>query len=302
MQRNRETATCRAFTVIELMVVISIIALLAIMTASALSNAAEQARAQRTRAIIDKIDQLVMEKWDSYRTRSIPYVRTADSRTTARNRLYALRELQRLELPQCANDIWDNPSYLAGNAIPAVNRGYRRRSPPLASWNSANEESECLYLIISAMKDGDKNAIEFFSTSEIGDTDQDGLLEILDGWGTPIIFVRWPAGFTSDATTPALTHQVANGSIAPDPFDPIKVDPRNTGSDATKHTYALTPLIFSLGADKSNGIILTGANFQYSTKTPPNDPYEATGTDPKIGSIETPSAVVDDITNHYRGE
>ena len=29
----------------------------------------------------------------------------------------------------------------------------------------------------------------------IGDTDDDGAPEFLDGWGRPIEFIRWPTGF-----------------------------------------------------------------------------------------------------------
>jgi prepilin-type N-terminal cleavage/methylation domain-containing protein len=95
MQRKRTTATHRAFTLIELMVVIAIIALLAAVVLSALGTATEQAKAQRTRAIINKLDQLVMEKWDSYRTRAVPITYSVGDSPRARTttRLNALREL-----------------------------------------------------------------------------------------------------------------------------------------------------------------------------------------------------------------
>ena len=46
------------------------------------------------------------------------------------------------------------------------------------------------------MKDGDKNALDFFMPDEIGDMDEDGMKEILDGWGTPIEFLRWAPGYS----------------------------------------------------------------------------------------------------------
>lgn len=290
----------QAFTVVELMIVISIIALLAAMAASALSNAAEQARAQRTRAIITKIDQLLMEKWESYRTRSIVYARHPNPRFNARNRLYALRELQRMELPQTVNDVWDNPVVLT--AIPSVNLGYRRKSVPQASANSANEEAECLYLILSAMRDGDDSALSYFTSSEIGDTDKDGMPEILDGWGQPIVFIRWPAGYTRD--NPRQTALTDQSMLVPDQFDPIKSDPRVSpeNSDPEDDTFALRPLVFSMGRDRSAGIYLTGGSFRYSQTAIPNDPFAHTTpgdpTSPFIGEIANQSEAADNITNH----
>lgn len=308
MKRNRANDRRPAFTVTELLVVLSILALLTAMSVSALANAAEQARAQRTRAIIDKIDQLIVERWESYRTRAIPYVRHPDPRQNALNRLNALRELQRLELPMNAHDIWDNPQYLVGNALPAVARGYRRRCLPEASWNGANEEAECLYLIISSMRDGEKNAIEFFTSSEIGDLDGDGQLEILDGWGQPIVFVRWPTGYVNNhLATPALTTQVNDGVNAPDPFDPLKADPRFRETGALVVPFAMMPLVYSVGPDGESGVQLPDADFHYSatsTDRPyPNDPYapiDDEGKDVYVGEIFSRSMAADNITNHFR--
>jgi hypothetical protein len=113
------------------------------------------------------------------------------------------------------------------------------------------------------MRDGDKSALDYFDSTEIGDTDGDGMPEILDGWGTPLTFIRWPAGYceqvgpdgawgvvsvnddgdsmgdnpteagwpgSDDNLTipgtlvgPVPTMQTRNYVRAPDPFDPLKV-------------------------------------------------------------------------------
>lgn len=314
MQRIRETATRRAFTVIELMVVISIIALLAAMAASALSNAAEQARAQRTRAIVNKIDQLIMEKWDSYRTRAVPYAQGAHPRASASNRLNAMRELQRLELPDrktdLVNDDTGNTMETAAysQAVPSVARGYFRKANSwtggnLNNWDTANQGAECLYLILSSMRDGDKSALEFFTPSEIGDVDGDGMPEILDAWGNPITFIRWPAGYTRESAVGPLTSQTSDHTLAPDPFDPIKIDTRNT--------YALKPLILSAGPNGSYDITMSvdvsGNPLRYSKTTPPNDPY-IDDSAILVGSVGDSdddgvnTGWTDNITNHYFGE
>ena len=288
----------RAFTIVELMIVISIIALLAAMAASALSTATEQARAQRTRAIVTKIDQLIMEKWDGYRTRAIAYTRHANPRISARNRLYALRELQRMELPDSVNDVWDNPVTLTN--VPAVALGYRRKALPVGTWTGQYENAEALYLILSGMRDGDKSALDYFTSSEIGDIDSDGMPEILDGWGEPIHFIRWPAGYRSDATPPALTHIRRD---IPDPFDPLKVDPRvdpSVDNDPSNDTYYVSPLVFSSGSDNEAGVVVTGAAFSYaasSPTSPANDPFQTRKT-PEFGSFYNSQEAADNITNH----
>jgi hypothetical protein len=39
--------------------------------------------------------------------------------------------------------------------------------------------------------------MESFRADEIGDIDKDGAMEFWDGWGRPILFLRWPASFAS---------------------------------------------------------------------------------------------------------
>lgn len=56
------------------------------------------------------------------------------------------------------------------------------------------ESAEMLYLILTA---GDVLGVppvgsDEFSSSEVRDTDGDGLLEFVDGWGRPLRFYRWP--------------------------------------------------------------------------------------------------------------
>jgi prepilin-type N-terminal cleavage/methylation domain-containing protein len=281
----------RGFTVVELLVVMMVLGLLVAMGMSAYATALEQARLSRTKVIIAKLDSLIMEKWNSYRTRPVPIRIPAgtDPRTAARLRLNALRELMRLELPSSQEDAQDVPSIISQ---PALNRAYNRKAPS-GTWTDTWEEAECLYLIISCMRDGERSALEFFTTDEIGDLDNDGVPEILDGWGQPIMFLRWAPGYRSDATNPALTMQ---SSDIPDSFDPQKADPRWMSGPPTP--FDLKPLIYSFGSDKVlTGITLPGA-FQYSATSPKNDPFDNTAI--TFGTIEDPYAVADNITNHYQ--
>src|SRR6187200_1326564 len=76
----------RAFTLTELLLVITIIGIMTGLGLSALAGAVELAREQRTQTIIAKIDQLIMERYESYRTRALPIriPNGVDPRTAAR--------------------------------------------------------------------------------------------------------------------------------------------------------------------------------------------------------------------------
>jgi prepilin-type N-terminal cleavage/methylation domain-containing protein len=291
-----------AFTLTELMIVISIMAILAGLGAAAMTGATNLAREHRAGTMITKIDQLIMERYEGYRTRTVPVkipmnvywlptgsVNSGGGRIAAMFRLNAIRDLMRMELPDRKSDVIDPPCdcdprpgndsfnnpYAYYMPQPALQKAYQRlairqtqsQPPTLATlatkWTEQNQGSECLYLILSTMRDGDKQALDYFDATEIGDTDGDGMNEILDGWGTPIEFVRWPAGYAenpgpdgqwgragvdddgdnvidniSEAGWPGSddsialqntlittprTVQTKNYLRAPDPFDPVKV-------------------------------------------------------------------------------
>ena len=321
-------ASRRGFTVIELMIVIAIIALLAAVAASALSNAAEQARAQRTRAIINKIDQLIMEKYDSYRTRAIPLQMpngTSPYRA-AEIRLHAIRDLMRMEMPDRKTDLTDGPADLnpysattLSLASPSVRNGYIRRitaacgsswQDNTTGWTPASQGAECLYLILSMMRDGEQSSLDYFTSAEVGDLDGDGMPEILDGWGKPIEFLRWAPGFVIDPDSAwkevpsfvPLTTQTRDASVSPDPFDPLKIQGQ----------YALTPLIFSAGPDGEFDVFTDNdlPNYQQYAKSGPNNypkPYNSFDDGKWAGQIfdrdkDGYHAYQDNITNHFRGD
>jgi len=327
----------RAFTLTELLIVIMIIGIMAGLALSALAGATELAREQRTRAIINKLDQLIMERYEEYRTRAVP-IRVAvgnNPRQAALIRLNALRELMRLELPDRISDLCtlselndlqsgDNTLNAIANlkdairvsnltAIPSVARSYKRRAAMAiatsgSGWSSSHQGAECLYLIVGSMQDGDKSALDFFSPSEIGDTDEDGMKEILDGWGTPIEFLRWAPAFTIE--NGALTKQTSSfamppNRVSPDPFDPAKVDPRAT-SIASTACFALYPLIYSAGRDKAfdidvgSTVYAQTANNSIIPNIPPNDPYYGSGGAAPLTGASIGTGFNDNITNHYQ--
>ena len=105
LQRDRVPA----FTLVELLVVISIITLIASMTLFTLQGVPrEDARERRARSQVARIHELIMQQWEGYRTRAVPVLTSTsgmDPRSASYRRLYALRQLLRMELPDRKTDL-----------------------------------------------------------------------------------------------------------------------------------------------------------------------------------------------------
>ncbi len=219
MNARRGKTIRRSFTLTELLVVIMVISILASSLMFAMYNAVQQAKESRTKAQITKLHELLMTRWDSYRTRAVRLqgLTTAtrrDARAVAQFRLFGLRDLMRLELPERTADVVDAEiSYQLGSypavsiTMPACAREYRRRVTALdpntpktlaggaAVWTGSYQGAECLYMIIASMQDITGNALDFLQEGEVGDIDSDGMPEIWDAWGNPIEFLRWAPGY-----------------------------------------------------------------------------------------------------------
>jgi prepilin-type N-terminal cleavage/methylation domain-containing protein len=368
----------RAFTLAELLIVITIITILSTIALVAMYGVIDQAKEQRTQVQIARLHSIVMEKWESYRTRAVPLRLTykdvpSDAKypalALAAGRLAALRELMRMEMPDRivnlnALDVsgarkasWVEAKYIATSGstdvektwfigsmpIPSLWSAYRRQAKyagrfnPSASatwtapttWSEDYERAECLYLIVANTIQGEDSALKFFQEAEIGDVDGDGMKEILDAWGKPIMFFRWAPGFTYDPGPDGkwgqsgidddgntLTDdigdrgyfddqllsdvQIPDGTRHPDAFDPLHADSRWQDSIKGNEPFALIPLIFSAGRDKLYGNwfdVQTAAITSFEVE---NDPYHITsynGNDVQFGMF-TDDMRLDNITNH----
>jgi hypothetical protein len=236
----------------------------------------------------------------------------------ARMRLEAIRDLMRLEMPDFYSDITNN-AFLSGNTNPATSAKYFQTNQP-AIWrlynqaynskiepisNDPAENAKCLYLVVSL---GFPEAMEQFNNNEIGVDPYDQRPYFVDGWGRPILWLRWAAGFSSGEgltpnpfITPAPSDiQTGNPTADHDPFDTRNIDTWTDVSDPVRG-FRLVPLIYSAGPDGETGISIGGKTsnvYQYA-----GDPYwhyddEDTGNTMYLGSISGGTAF-DNITNHH---
>jgi len=307
-----------AFTLIELLVTISIIGILSALVMAAMSGARQTAREAATKATIAKLHTIIMQRYELYKNRRLslpPLVypvgnpkagQPLSPNDAAKDRLYAIRDLMRMEMPDRLKDIptdgTDTGSY--DPPIPLPYSGQRVRIPALGllyhslltskppTGSGQNGSAELLYLIVSM---GSPEAMEQFNPSEIGDTDSNGYLEFLDGWGHPISFLRWAPGFSQYSDI-----QVADPVNRHDPFDPRRME---------DIAYHLIPLIYSSGANGEPGLSLqndfsqNGYHFG-DTNNPGSMFYNKNGSQNTVFlSIGSPfnngTDYQDNITNHH---
>lgn len=220
-----------AFTLVELLIVVVIIGMLAAISLAALQKAQEAARIAKTKSTITKLNDIIMRKFESYKTRRVTLFNTSDgspftgiqpapktqpypSTVVAAMKLCGLRDLIRMELPDRWTDVApakpSSPLYLKFSVSQSANfsainvhvqtpalsaRYYNNYVAAVNRTNvntvSKNAAAKCLYMIV--MSSGD--AAGQFTQDEIADLDGDGLPAFVDGWKNPIRFIRWPAGF-----------------------------------------------------------------------------------------------------------
>ena len=194
------------FTLVELLLVISIIAVLALLAVAVIRSAEDDARASRTQTIVTKINQVIQRRMEAYETRTLPFRLDTNLDFAARNQVrnQVLAEWIRGEMPTTKADLGAFGSSLPSLQQPSmVRRLSRQLGPANADWTAENEGAECLYAILKNSWDGDNRGTHFLTPTEIGDTDGDQRLEVLDGWGEPLRFTIAP-----------------NANIPVDPIDP----------------------------------------------------------------------------------
>lgn len=247
---KKHTHSRIAVTLIELLIAISIIATLSALFLGASRAAMESSRASRTKTTILKLHTLLMEQWASYETRRVdidPAIVSAVNSAFGSNpqqlgnamqdlRVLATRELMKFEMPDRWSDFdLSRPAYAtkAANSrdeaaillesVPTIARSYYRRywkalNQPGNTEEKINENQgpECLYMTIMLMT-GDGEARTMFAAQDIGDVDEDGLPEFLDGWGRPISYLRWAPGFVARSSLMSDDTDADH-----DPFDPFR--------------------------------------------------------------------------------
>lgn len=324
MQRmtSRQSGHRAGFTILELLVVVGVIAILASLGFVMVKNFGQTSRDAQTQATIRKVDAALQDRLqalarfyeNSDRRAGTPRVsipvyvdKTTDRQAWEANgtngapprvliELLARKKYKRKHFPMNFAEIDHN------------NDGIPDLQPPNTSAHKPETENAAVlyYFLTQGAKFGSEEiAVVDFIDREIADTDGDGLLEIVDGWGKPIRFYRWPtrlirpqsAGNESTNVT-TLDNSTINvnraaifliGNIPSaqilrnDPQDPLGTN--TAPADAfeqnfhTKQTWH-APLVVSAGPDGEFGLLSPtedGANYGHLAQPEPdNDPNKPT--------------------------
>ncbi|EMI28739.1 prepilin-type N-terminal cleavage/methylation domain-containing protein [Rhodopirellula europaea] len=159
-------------------------------------------------------------------------------------------------------------SWFKSGAPPSVVQAYQTRVTATAT--EEFQSAECLYLILATSYSAGTPAIDAIPTSNIGDVDGDGMFEILDGWGYPIGFIRWPVGYDDpdgvlDLNSPDEFDLFKSDfyysvQTPPAPSSTVVLPAVNVNGGAYGAPWAMRPLVISPGEDGEYGIAFDPIN------------------------------------------
>jgi prepilin-type N-terminal cleavage/methylation domain-containing protein len=186
----------RGFSLVELLVAVSIMLVLIGLMGAALSAARASQKKLATQALIGKLDAIITQQFESYATRATPGL-------TPEERSLELRRAVTGDMP----DRWADVKHMANNSGQFTSPHQRAY---IAVWNSMNPPpgqnafdnhpnrdkfagAECLFMIV--MRGGIADCLDCseLAGAAIGDKDEDGAFEFWDAWGNPIGYILWPA-------------------------------------------------------------------------------------------------------------
>ncbi len=301
--KTRHALARTGFTMIELMVVVTVITILAAISLQVVGGLIFQARHSATVATIEKIERLLDTRAQAldrqlqragYLKSTIEWELAGQTNPTANlQKILAIKLLEAKFFPQYAAEMQDQPITLNNQTfflrmMPLLYPDFYQRDSqgnltgtPKAELNLS---AEIMFGWVNANVLGNSPVgQDQFSAAEVADTDGDGLQEIVDAWGTPLRFYRWPTRlFRPTGTGGAIdvptvqqlfsTLPVFSGSqpaqiaqdLARDPDDPLQYLSSVPGFEgsaiATTPVLGHTPvtyhvfLVVSAGPDQTFGM------------------------------------------------
>lgn len=228
---HRATPARAGFTLVEMLVVILILAVLAGLTGAGIMNWIDSSRRSATETTIASVHKALMQQMQAVRrkaeTEPIPAsVLSLAGGDNARARVIWIKLRLRQEFPVTYQEALQPHVGTPTLQIPAADlpplRGYVRALTDAAGKprvpNTKTESSVCLLLALQQDRGGTALSADSLGNA-VTDIDGDGLKEIVDAWGTPLMFFRSP---TSSAEVQGLNPAPAGSKAArfADPLDP----------------------------------------------------------------------------------
>ena len=214
------------FTMVELLVVIGLILFLMSISIVAMGSAIGIARQRATQATLLKIHGLMQQRIDAFnrameRTNLDPAIKKLqrDLRNSSpplfpldnASEVMVRKQIFQTRFPQ--NFVEKNLALAPPTGITYV----------VANHQQVTESSALMYWILTSSEvygiaPVDESA---FSSTEVRDTDGDGLLEFVDGWGRPLRFYRWPTHLFRPGTSSSTVGAIGATTSVATTFAPV---------------------------------------------------------------------------------
>lgn len=272
-----------AFTLVEILVVLAIIAILSALTVGAVIKMTSAGKLSNTRSIMSSIDKTLKEHWAYVAAEakketglSVPFATMnaifgADATGGDRNRVLWIKMRLMEAFPISFAEV-ANPYPYASGIIPTTMRKYNSTYQKVLSakqpgTNPAAESSACLLMALSLVRNGTSLSSDVLGTSYVTDTDGDTIPELVDGWGTPLTFFRFPT--QNPYLQAAVPVKAGAKAKYADPLDPDGVflnwaagvgrttfekNVHIIGYAATANASYIVPTIVSAGPDVKLGL------------------------------------------------
>ncbi len=285
IRTERNCPRREGFTLVELLVVIAIIAVLASMVILGVFAMIGNRTKSNTEANVRVLHKMLQTRWaaviaDAKKETPSPAAQSLAAFDLERARAIWIKVRLAEAFPISFSELESDPkkvvnivnTYIPANKLKPHFTKYRTTITAYPAVPGPTESSACLLMALRTLQ-ADGLAIDDQMKNAVVDTDGDGIPELIDGWGRPLAFFRFPwndsalqaanptagnsaAGKYSDPTDPfgklldnkqpsnwyKTTSPVNFRAIFESTFHPIMVT-------ATNNAYYTTPVIASAGKD-----------------------------------------------------
>jgi len=273
------------FTIVELMMVVGILLFLIATSAIVVRNIGNKAREKATMATIVKVNGMVLNRveamrkaLDSSKNQQLIQSLVGQKYTSFVNNINYGPKYRSLPNPVVEilvrKDVFRQnlPQYIAENT--GVNGAMGAAAGVIGADAGVSISSEYLYYILTNHETYGVPPVgeDAFTASEVKDTDGDGLLEFVDGWGNPLRFYRWPtrvirpeAGGIDRAFASlffaGLPPIPTAGFNEPDPLSVDPDDPQSRIEHENARSGSLLITLFNTSAIYNTGEYATAGTF-----------------------------------------
>ncbi len=196
-------STRRGFSLIEILVVIGLIAFLTAAMVAVVPRVANSAKVAATKATIKKVDEMLNDRINGFRRWIQKQDQQAGSGVPSYVDLGVLAQVGN-NIPVaktiCIKQLF---SRTFAQTYSELQSSIQTANPRGGSHQPVTDSAECLYLFLTQgpLFDTEPPSAADLKAIETADTDGDGIPEIVDGWGQPLRYWRWPTRLVRPSTT-----------------------------------------------------------------------------------------------------